>query len=139
MASAFSAASTTAVLPRPWRCSAGPAAAAVWRRISPRMYDSVKRLEPTINAPPVLAEGADAGASASARGTALIWSAARAASAANSTAAVAANASETSRRLAADRQASLMRNPLQLQKEGYRRMAAARKHGLRENAAFAYQ
>ena len=36
------------VLPRPWRCSAGrPAPDSVWVRISPRMYDSVNRFEPT--------------------------------------------------------------------------------------------
>jgi hypothetical protein len=44
--------STIAVLPRPWRCVevASPADCAVCLRISPRMYDSVKRLEPTFRA-----------------------------------------------------------------------------------------
>ena len=46
-----SAPSTIAVLPSPCRCTAAasPAACAVCVRISPRMYDSVKRLEPTLS------------------------------------------------------------------------------------------
>ncbi len=44
-----SAFSTMAVLPNPWLCVAlaSPADCAVCFRISPSMYDSVKRLEPT--------------------------------------------------------------------------------------------
>src|SRR5439155_26455616 len=45
----FSASNTIAVLPRPCRCSALVDAAAAWVSISPRMYDSVKRFEPTCN------------------------------------------------------------------------------------------
>src|SRR5664279_1937891 len=47
-----SALSTMAVLPRPWLCVAlaSPADCAVCVRISPRMYDSVNRLEPTLSA-----------------------------------------------------------------------------------------
>src|SRR5437899_95477 len=43
--------STIAVLPSPWLCAAvvSPAAVAVCLMISPRMYDSVKRLEPTLS------------------------------------------------------------------------------------------
>src|SRR5262245_6430941 len=60
-----SALSTMAVLPRPWLCVAvvSPAACALWRMISPRMYDSVKRLEPTVSG------AADAACVASARAT----------------------------------------------------------------------
>src|SRR5450631_70815 len=45
-----SALSTIAVLPSPWLCAAAasPAACADCLMISPRMYDSVKRLEPTL-------------------------------------------------------------------------------------------
>src|SRR5213080_4847842 len=46
-----SAFSTIAVLPRPWLwvALASPAPCAVCLMISPRMYDSVKRLEPTLS------------------------------------------------------------------------------------------
>jgi hypothetical protein len=46
-----SAFSTIAVLPSPWLCAAAvsPAACADCLMISPRMYDSVKRFEPTLN------------------------------------------------------------------------------------------
>src|SRR5688572_8459056 len=46
---ALSAAKTMPVLPRPGRCTALPAART---RISPRMYDSVKRFEPTFSGSP---------------------------------------------------------------------------------------
>src|SRR5439155_16412256 len=43
--------STIAVLPSPWLCAAvvSPPAVAVCLMISPRMYDSVKRLDPTLS------------------------------------------------------------------------------------------
>ena len=46
-----SALSTIAVLPSPWLCvtAASPAPLADCLMISPRMYDSVKRFEPTLS------------------------------------------------------------------------------------------
>src|SRR5450755_2781493 len=53
-----SALSTMAVLPSPWLCAAAasPAACADCLMISPRMYDSVKRLEPTFRVGAAIAE-----------------------------------------------------------------------------------
>src|SRR4029077_18578573 len=48
MAPLRSASNRIAVLPMPGTCSAGVTRCAVWVRISPRIVDSVKRLEPIL-------------------------------------------------------------------------------------------